>query len=466
MSEHPTAPRTARDLIVERTELDIRHGSLEVVQGPDEGRTLDPLPEVTLIGRTAWCELELSDTRVSARHCEIVVGPDAVRLRDLGSTNGTLCGGWRIVEAYLEPDSVFVVGDTHLRLRLRDGKRTLLRFPYDATGTLIGSGSTMQRLFEMTSRVAARSIPVVFLGETGTGKTAVARAVHQQSPRASAPFVSVNCAALPAELVESTLFGHVKGAFTGATATRPGIFEQARGGTVLLDEIGDMPLSLQPKLLQVLERKQVRPVGGDREIPVDFRLLTATNRPLGREVAEGRFRQDLYYRVAGIELVLPPLRERPEDIPHLARLFLAQGDAERGEGGGAGPGEIGEAALQKLRAHPWPGNVRELHNVVARAMVLARGPEIGPDDVLLGSWEPEAGGAIEPPPAVPADVADGGAPSLDLPFKEFKDRLVEGAEERYLRHLLQRAGGNVSQAARLADISRSYLRVLIEKYGL
>jgi len=476
MSERPASPKTARDLIVERTQLDIQHCSLEVIQGPDEGAKVDPLPEYTTIGRTGWCELELSDPRVSARHCEIRVGSDAVLLRDLASTNGTLCGGWRIVEAYLEPDSVFVLGDTHLRLQQREGRRTLTRFPYDATGRLVGTGSTMQRLFEMASRVADRTIPLVFLGETGTGKTAVARAVHEQSRLAKLPFVSVNCAALPADLVESTLFGHVKGAFTGAHADRPGIFEQARGGTVLLDEIGDMPRALQPKLLQVLEGKKVRPVGGDREVPVEFRLLTATNRPLASEVAEGRFRQDLYYRVAGLELVLPPLRERPEDIPHLARLFLAQQSAEgAGAEGAPGPTDFDPAAMERLRSHPWPGNVRELQNVVARATVLSRGAHIAPEDVLFGSWDSTAGEGPPSPEQSPAAAAPAVAiaelsgvalPSLELPFKDFKDQLIEQSEEVYLRHLLQRAGGNVSRAARIADISRSYLRVLLEKYGL
>lgn len=237
----------------------IRHCTLEVVEGPDRGAKVSPLPEYTLVGRSPSCDLVLTDTKASGMQCALRVTEDHVLLKDLGSTNGTHCGGVRIVEVFLEPETVFQVGSTALRLQVHSGSQAVVRMPCDPTGMLIGTTPVMQELFAMMAHLAPYPIPVVLLGETGTGKTLAAQALHQLSPREAGPFVSVNCATLQATLVESTLFGHEKDAFTGANKRHRGVFEQAHGGTLLLDEIGDLPPEVQPKLLQVLEtdRKSV-----------------------------------------------------------------------------------------------------------------------------------------------------------------------------------------------------------------
>ena len=455
--------------------LRIKRCALVIVDGPDRELRLDPLGQRTLIGRDPWCDLVLSDPRVSGQHCEIVLEGDEIRLRDLGSTNGTSCSGLRLVEAFLEPGATIRVGDTDLSLQGGGGRRVLERSPFDPTGQLIGTAPTMQRVFDMMSRIAPLNLSLVLLGETGTGKTAIARAIHEMSARADRPFVSLNCGALPPELVESTLFGHVKGAFTGAHRSAAGIFEQADGGTVLLDEIGEMPLTLQPKLLQVLESHRVRPVGGQREVEVDVRLIAATHRNLANDVAEGRFRQDLYYRIAGLELTLPPLREREEDLPLLAQAFLIRHAEASGRGPGAPPylhGIDGDA-IHRLERHPWPGNVRELDNVISRAVALATGPMLGLDDILLGSWIAGAGDAV----ASIDSIAGMGTSQLataemstrfdlDLTFKEFKAAVLAEHETAYFAHLLERADGNLSRAARTAGISRTYLMTMLKKYDL
>ena len=455
--------------------LQVRRCALVVTGGPDTEAVLDPLGERTLIGRDPWCDLVLSDPRVSGQHCEIILGDDEIRIRDLESTNGTFCGDARVIEAYLDLNMILRVGDTELRLRGRDGRRVLERSPFDPTGQLIGTAPAMQRVFDMMARVAPLNLAVVLLGETGTGKTAIARALHEMSPRADRPFVSINCGALPPDLVESTLFGHVRGAFTGAHRSATGIFEQADGGTVLLDEIGEMPLNLQPKLLQVLESKRIRPVGAQQEVDVDVRLIAATHRPLAEDVANGRFRQDLYYRIAGLELVLPPLRERLEDLPLLAQAFLTR----HAEAAGRGPSNppflhgIGDVAQRRLQDHPWPGNVRELDNVISRAVALANGPLLGPDDILLTSWI--ADNSITPAASTAASatsvilgptVEPAGPDALDRSFKEFKAAVLAEHESAYFVRLLERAEGNLSRAARIAEISRTYLMTMLRKYDL
>ena len=452
--------------------LRVHRCSLEVEEGPDRGRKLDPLGQRTIIGRDPWCDLVLSDPRISGQHCEIVLGNEEIRLRDLGSTNGTYCMGLHAVEVIVEPDLAIRIGDTKLRLQRGEGKRVLERSPFDPTGRLIGTTPAMQRLFDMMERVAQLQLSVILLGETGVGKTAVARAIHDTSPRTKQPFVSLNCGALPPELVESTLFGHVKGAFTGAHRNAAGIFEQADGGTVLLDEIGEMPLPLQPKLLHVLESRRVRPVGGQTEVEVDVRLIAATHRPLSQDVTDGRFRRDLYYRIAGLELTIPPLRERTADLPLLAQSMLTSyaEDAGRGSAGPQFLHGISEEAMRKLEAHSWPGNVRELDNVISRGVALAPGTLLGEEDILLTSWLPDG----DPEEVVTTFSTSQSveisqllsAIDFDATFKTYKAAVLTHHESAYLVHLLRRAEGNQSRAARIAGISRTYLTTMLKKYGL
>ena len=452
--------------------VDIQRFNLLVEQGPDAGKRFGPLPEHVLIGRDPWCDLPLSDERVSGQHCEIVFVGSHARVRDLDSTNGTFCSGLRIVEAFLEPNVQVQVGDTVIRVLTEEGLQSIERRTADPTGKLIGLSPPMQRLFSMMRRVAPHDLPVLLMGETGTGKTAVANALHEMSPRAAKPFVAVNCGALPAELVESTLFGHVKGAYTGAHRNSQGIFEQANGGSVLLDEIGEMPLQLQPKLLSVLETRRVRPVGSEQEVPVDVRLFAATNRLLPVDVAQGRFRQDLYYRLAGIELILPPLRERLADLRHLAQAFLLRA-VQRIQSESNIPcmiRSLDDAALRRLAAHSWPGNVRELENVMLRAAALSEGPNVGAEDILLSSWLSEGEPLPTPvdaePNVVGVDASGPSAPVAITSFKDFKADMLARHEITYFQQVLDHAGGNISRAAKLAGISRTYLQLMIKKHGL
>ncbi len=312
---------------------------------------------------------------------------------------------------------------------------------------LIGSGPAMQRVFETLQKVAETDLTVLVRGESGTGKELVAQALHGRSSRRGRPFVAVNCAAISRELVESDLFGHEKGAFTGADARRQGRFEAADGGTIFLDEIGDMAPETQAKVLRVLQERSFERVGGGQPIRVDVRVVAATHRHLEEEVRSGRFREDLYYRLRVVEIELPPLRERQQDIPALAQRFLEQVTARLG----LEKRRLGESALSRLAHHPWPGNVRELQNAIEQACVLASGPAIEEADLRLGG----AAGAPEP-----------GADLAHLPFAEAKRRATEGFEKAFLLRALRASGGNISRAAQSIGMVRQSLQQKIRELGL
>ena len=322
--------------------------------------------------------------------------------------------------------------------------------------TIIGRSPTMVRVFELIKKAARSEANILVLGESGTGKELVARAVHANSERASRPFVPVDCASLPEHLLESELFGHEKGAFTGAVKTKAGLIETANRGTLFLDEIGDLPLALQSKFLRALQERTIRRVGGTGLINVDMRVVSATNRDLREEIAKGRFREELFYRINVIAIELPPLRERAGDVTLLAHAFLDKYGRGRGL-------TLDEAALAALEAHAWPGNVRELQNVIERACALAEGPTVRPRDLpdYVVSRPPVAG-----TPAGPS--ADGCTPATrtDLPLKEAKEHWMESLEGAYLRELLERHQGNISAAAKVAGIDRKTFHRLINKYRL
>jgi len=313
---------------------------------------------------------------------------------------------------------------------------------------MVGCGAAMRGVFEQVEKVAETDLTVLVRGESGTGKELVAQALHHRSARASRPFVAVNCAAIHRELVESDLFGHEKGAFTGADARRVGRFEAADGGTIFLDEIGDMPLETQAKVLRVLQERQLERVGGSRSIPVDVRIVAATHRDLEKEVCEGRFREDLYYRLHVVPIELPPLRDRREDVPALAVCFL---DRFAGRTPHAKP-VLSAEALARLARHDWPGNVRELRNVVERAAVLASGPEISSADLDL-----DAGPADSPWPRFDPE---------EVPFSDAKRRVVTAFERAYLLGALRRNGGNVSRTARTIGMVRQSLQQKIREHDL
>jgi len=313
---------------------------------------------------------------------------------------------------------------------------------------LVGTGAAMRRVFETIGKVAETDLTVLVRGESGTGKELVAQAIHHRSPRARRPFVAVNCAAISRELVESELFGHEKGAFTGADARRAGRFEAADGGTIFLDEIGDMAPETQAKVLRVLQERAFERVGGTRPIDVDVRVVAATHRDLEAEVRAGRFREDLYYRLKVVEIEIPPLRERLEDLPLLVDRFLTQ-LAERLARPKA---TLGESALAGLMRHGWPGNVRELRNVVEQAAVLASGEAVEEDDLRLGG-----GAGLAAPAASPEAVGT---------FSDAKKAAVERFERDYLLRALREHGGNISRTAESVGMVRQSLQQKIRELGL
>ena len=336
------------------------------------------------------------------------------------------------------------------RTRLQRENRLLLEQVQKQYGfeNLIGSGPAMQRVFATLQKVAETDLTVLVRGESGTGKELVAQALHNLSPRRQRPFVAVNCAAISRELVESELFGHEKGAFTGADARRQGRFEAADGGSILLDEIGDMPAETQAKVLRVLQERSFERVGGSKPIDVDVRVIAATHRNLEDEVRKQRFREDLYYRLKVVTLELPPLRERPEDIPALAQRFLERVTTRLG----LEKRQIGDAALARLVRHRWPGNVRELANVIEQAAVLAPAAVIEEADLKLG-------GASEALVGVEADA-------VGLSFGEAKRRAVDRFERGYLLEALRKSGGNISRAAEAVGMVRQSLQQKIRELGL
>jgi two-component system response regulator HydG len=327
-------------------------------------------------------------------------------------------------------------------------------------GELIGNSSQMQEVYRLAVGVAPTSSTVLILGESGTGKELTARAIHQHSPRTRNAFVAVNCSAIPVDLVESELFGHVRGAFTGATATRPGLFETADKGTLFLDEVGDLPPLAQVKLLRALQEGEVKRVGSNEMRHVDVRVIAATNVDLGSRIAAGRFREDLYYRLNVVQISLPPMRDRREDIPLLAYHFLQKYAARSG----SSIRRFSPEAMQVLESHRWPGNVRELENAIEHAVVFCKDGVIQPGDLPFSrkqssSPEPQL---VSAPPSSDSPAAQ----LSDLPYREAKDRAVHAFETSYFASLMQRSGGNVSEAARQAGLDRSNFRRAAKRAGL
>jgi DNA-binding NtrC family response regulator len=317
----------------------------------------------------------------------------------------------------------------------------------------------MRRIFALVGKVAPTDTTVLLTGESGTGKEVSARAIHEHSKRADGPFVVVDCAALPPTLIESELYGHERGAFTGADRARVGAFEAASGGTLFLDEIGELPLDLQTRLLGAIERRQIQPLGSTRSRAIDVRLVAATNRDLRREVNRGSFRADLYFRIAVVTIELPALRERPEDIPLYIEAFLAE-HAAAGH-----PLQLGADTIAELSARPWPGNVRELRNALERAAALG---EVEAASDIASDLCADRGRAIDATVSGAETAATDTHTHADptVPFKTGKALLVDRFERAYVEALMQRHGGNITQAARSAEIDRVYLLRLLDKFGM
>ncbi len=434
------------------TQTSPRRCRIEVVSGPDAGLVAEFVSPTLQVGARPTCDLALSDPCVSGLHLEIRLDEQGYLLRDLGSTNGTYIGSCRVTEVYLPEDALLELGRTRLRFTAlrEDDEAPVIR--EERYGDLVGRSPVMRELYERIEQVAASDCTVLVLGETGTGKELVAETIHRRSFRSHRKFVVLDCGAIPSTLVDSELFGHERGSFTGAVGTYVGAFERAHGGTLFLDEIGEFSLDLQPKLLRTLARKVLRRVGGSQDIAVDVRLVAATNRDLAEEVRRGRFREDLYHRLNVVPIRVPPLRERKEDIPLLVEHFLSKTPGGRTL-------RLDERAMESLLRYDWPGNVRELKNAVER-------------DVLLRSGRGEAAQRHRTV-RVDKDQPPRHGLSLmqflvdtDIPFKDAKQEMLDEFERRFLESLLVWCGGNVSRAARTAGVDRMSIYNMMDRLGI
>jgi DNA-binding NtrC family response regulator len=421
--------------------LALRAAAVVVVEGPDRGARLALGSGTARIGTAGGNHLRLTDPTVSRLHAELQLRRDGIRLTDSASKNGTFVDGTRVRDADVATGSTIRIGATVLRIEAGEESIEVPLSPRDHLGEMLGASVEMRRLYAIIERVAPTDATVLVMGETGSGKELVARQLHELSRRAAAPFVAVDAGAIAPNVIESELFGHVRGAFSGAIGDRRGLFEEADGGTLLLDEIGELPISLQAKLLRVLETHEVRRVGGNTSKRVDVRVVAATNRSLGESVNEGSFREELYHRLAVVEIRVPPLRARREDIPMLAQHFF--------EGFGASE-PVPPDLLSALHTRSWSGNVRELRNFIQRYVTLR------------GSSGPSA-----PSGAAPA-LASGLEPlvPVHLPLKQARDAWMEQFESVYARTLLRRTKGNVTHAAEMAGVNRRFFQRLMARNGM
>jgi len=422
-----------------------RSCQMVVVDGPDSGRAV-PLSgddEELRVGTGDDCDLVLTDDRVSRHHLTVRGIGGRFLVRDLGSKNGTLYEGSLITEVRVGPGATFKLGRSFVRIQPRPQHLEVAPSQSRRFGDLVAESLTVREIFAVLELAAASEVTVLIEGETGTGKELAARAIHEHSSRHKGPFVAIDCGALPETLLESELFGHVRGAFTGAAQGRGGAFQRAHGGTIFLDELGSIPQAVQARLLRVIEERTVRPVGADQEKKVDVRVIAASPIDLTTRIAEGTFRPDLFYRLSVVRVVLPPLRARREDIPVLITEMMRRRGLQSGRV--AGPN------LDRLMAHHFPGNLRELRNVIDRAVALSPGAT-GFADLKLHITPQSADEAL--------------SVRTDLPFAEAKAAVLHNFELRYLRDVLQRCEGNISAASRESGLDRKHLRSLLRKYAL
>ncbi len=403
------------------TTLTLRKCRLLVTEGGREREHVFDKDAVT-IGAMDDNDIVVHDETVSRYHCKIVHEGDSYILRDLDSTNGSFINRVRVREGFLKPDCTITVGKTEIHFAPMDEKVRIVPSEKTRFGEIIGRNVKLREIYGILEKIAPTDATVVIEGETGTGKEVVARSIHEASRRKEGPFMVFDCGAVPENLIESELFGHEKGSFTGAIMTRQGIFELANGGTVFLDELGELRVDLQPKLLRALEQREVKRVGGAKPIKGDVRVVAATNRNLEEEVRTGRFREDLFYRLSVVRLLLPPLRERKEDIPLLVKHFLKILLCNKTRGDERKVHSISRDAMDRLVEYEWPGNVRELVNMIERAVSFCDTDTIEIDDLpeqismprqmaMIGGGG--AGGGGGGGPSVPVD---------DVPFKEAKER--------------------------------------------
>ncbi len=439
---HTQQIRSGDALKLRRNEL-----QLEVVRGPDKKSAGTFTADRIVIGTHDSCDLVLTDPTVSRQHFEIELEPAGYRIRDLDSLNGVKVEGLRVFDAVVGGSATIELGGTRIKMRMSSSAVDVDIPVATRCGPLLGRSVAMRKVFELIERVARTPTTVLVTGESGTGKELAARAVHELSPRSDGPFVVVDCGALPPTLIESELYGHERGAFTGAERARKGAFEAAQGGTLFLDEIGELPLDLQTRLLGAIERRQIQPLGSTKMRDIDVRLVAATNRDLRREVNKGTFRADLFFRLSVVGVQMPALRERLDDLPVYVDAFVADW-AEQGLSL-----EISPEAIAQLQTRPWPGNVRELRNALERAAVL------GDLESPTSAQETPATAAAEAP-EIRAGI------DAEVPFKTAKALLVGDFEKAYVEQLMQKHAGNITRAARAAEIDRAYLLRLLDKFDM
>ncbi|MFT3700502.1 MAG: sigma 54-interacting transcriptional regulator [Kofleriaceae bacterium] len=443
--EHLTGTRIRREATP--ATVNLRRCKLVVIKGAQRGTEFVIAGDVIRVGKAPENDLVLADETVSRVHFEIVRDAKGYLVRDMKSTNGTFLDSAEVKEAYLRAGSIIKAGEVELKFSPFEERIEILPSEKEALGEMVGKSPAMREIFGLVEKIAPTDATVLIEGETGTGKDMIARTLHQLSPRGDKPFIVVDCGAVAGTLIESELFGHEKGAFTGAVAARQGAFELAAGGTIFLDELGELSLDLQPKLLRVLEQRELRRVGGQKTIKVDIRVVAATRKDLRSEVEKGKFREDLYFRLNVVPITAPALRERREDIPLLIDSMLKKLAPD-----GA---KLTDTTRAALMAHDWPGNVRELRNVIERALALGADP-----GTLVGSLNSELGASKGVALRDQIEFEPG------VSFRDTKEKWNELFERRYLTWLLKRADGNISKAARDADMDRKYLHKLLRKYGI
>ncbi len=431
---HPTRKASSTDI----EQIRLMQAEVEVLAGPDIGTRANLAGGSLIVGSGPNSDLRLRDPEVSRRHLEIVAEPNGVQLTDLNSMNGTVFNGARVGRLLFQQDAMFTVGSTTLGLRVGSEPTEIPVSPRSQFGQAVGASVAMRHVFALLEHAAQTDVTVLLEGDSGTGKDILATSLHEESQRREGPFVVVDCAALPEALVESELFGHERGAFTGAVNSHAGAFEQASGGTLFLDEVGELVASVQPKLLRALENRSFRRVGGSRKITVDVRVVAATNRGLAGAVRSGLFRQDLYYRLSVLKVRVPPLTERRRDIPALAELFLRRlrGSAD------VVPPEL----IELLASYAWPGNARELRNVIERFATFNTA-----DPNLLFD---------QPQGAASDSMGLNTASLMGLPYHEAKRELLDVYHRSVLPKIVERAGSVPAAATHLGLPKASLYRML------
>jgi DNA-binding NtrC family response regulator len=430
--------------IAAKGRIEVRGGVISISKGKGSKPRIDVGPDPLVIGRNESCDLVVDDKKVSAVHLEVIATERGVRVRDLGSRNGAFIGETRVGEVYLTKPTFILCGETLLDFA-PTGVEQVEMSDLSGFGPLVGQSGGMRAVFERLKKAAPTDLTVLVLGETGCGKELVAKAIHEASHRANKPFVVVDCGSIPATLAEATLFGHERGAFTGAVDKRISPFIEADGGTIFLDELGELPIDVQPKLLRALAEQRIKAVGSNTYRSVNVRVVAATRRDLVREVNAGGFRSDLYFRVAQVKVELPALRQRSEDIPLLVRRMLEEmGDKKAYD-------RLTNDSLERLMRHDWPGNVRELRNVVAVALAFSKE---GPID-LASHLSPLVAGSTQE-----------ATPTKGKTFQDAKREILARFEREYFTSLFHECNGNVSEIGRRAAMERAHVRGYLRRHGI